>query len=54
LLVYVVVTDASGNESEAGEPLAAGFESWRTQVWEIRMSVRLAPRSSPGSLRATR
>ena len=33
LLVYVVVTDASGERSELGETLAAGFESWRTQVW---------------------
>lgn len=33
LLVYVVVTDASGGESELGESLAAGFESWRTEVW---------------------
>jgi hypothetical protein len=33
LLVYVVVTDASGRKSELGETLAAGFESWRTEVW---------------------
>ncbi|MBO0835432.1 MAG: hypothetical protein J2P28_07925 [Actinobacteria bacterium] len=33
LLVYVVVTDASGQESTLGESLAAGFESWRTEVW---------------------
>lgn len=33
LLVYVVVTDASGEESELGESLAAGFESWHTEVW---------------------
>jgi hypothetical protein len=30
---YVVVTDAAGAESELGESLAAGFESWRTEVW---------------------
>src|SRR5215475_7683455 len=33
LLIYVVVTDAAGEESELGESLAAGFESWRTEVW---------------------
>jgi hypothetical protein len=33
LVVHVVVTDASGEESELGESLAAGFESWRTEVW---------------------
>ena len=35
LLVYVV-TDASGQESQQGESLAAGFESWRTEVWGSR------------------
>src|SRR5262245_59527925 len=33
LLVYVVVIDAAGEVSELGESLAAGFESWRTEVW---------------------
>jgi len=33
LVVYVVVTDASGEESGLGESLAAGFEVWRTEVW---------------------
>jgi hypothetical protein len=33
LLVYVVATDASGEESQLGDSLAAGFESWRTEVW---------------------
>lgn len=33
LLVYVVVTDASGEESKLGESLAAGFESSRSEVW---------------------
>jgi hypothetical protein len=33
LLVYVVATDASGEESKLGDSLAAGFEPWRTEGW---------------------
>jgi hypothetical protein len=54
LLVYLVVTDASGRQSEAGEMLAAGFESWRTEVWgsaQVRaLGADIFPRLAPGEL----
>jgi hypothetical protein len=53
LLVYVVVTDASGQESEQGETLAAGFESWRTEVWgnpQVRaLGAEFFPRLAAGN-----
>ena len=53
LLVYVVVTDAWGEESELGESLAAGFESWRTEVWgspEVRaLGTEFFPRLMSGN-----
>lgn len=53
LLVYVVVTDASGEESELGELLAAGFESWRTEVWgspQVRaLGAEFFPRLASGN-----
>jgi len=53
LVVYVVVTDASGEESELGESLAAGFESWRTEVWgnpQVRaLGAEFFPRLASGN-----
>jgi len=53
LLVYVVVLDAVGEEAELGEPLAAGFESWRTEVWgsdQVRaLGAELFPRLASGN-----
>ena len=53
LLVYVVVFDAAGEEAELGESLAAGFESWRTEIWGRSGSVRWVPSSSHGLRLAT-
>jgi hypothetical protein len=54
LLVYVVVTTASGEQSELGERLAAGFESWRTQVWaspQVRgLGAEFFPRLASGEM----
>ena len=54
LLVYVVVTNASGEQSELGETLAAGFESWRTQVWgspQVQaLGAKVFPRLASGEM----